>query len=81
MGMIATFHTHFGAMSFQKMLQKSGVAAEMMPVPRALSASCGVCVRFDGPFDPQTMPHSDMEAVYRSTESGGFELVYQQDED
>ena len=52
MNLIATFHTHFGAMSFQKKVEKLGRSAGMMPVPRALSASCGVCVRFDGPFDP-----------------------------
>ena len=81
MGMIATFHTHFGAMSFQKKLQTTGVAAEMMPVPRALSASCGVCVRFDGTFDPKTMPNSDLDAVYRSADDGSYHLIYQQQED
>ena len=44
---IATFYTHFGALSLQRKLKKQGVPAQMMPVPRALSASCGVCVRFE----------------------------------
>lgn len=76
--MTATFHTHFGAMSFQKMLQRRGVPAEMMPVPRALSASCGVCVRFEGEFEP-SMASDDLEAVYRGLPDG-FELVYRQEE-
>lgn len=79
MCMIATFHTHFGAMSFQKKLEKAGRKAGMMPVPRALSASCGVCVRFDAPFDVH-LAVSDLEAVYQETADGGYELIYQQEE-
>ena len=41
---IATFHTHFGALSFHKKLKALGDQAIMMPVPRKLSASCGTCV-------------------------------------
>lgn len=77
--MIATFHTHFGAMSFQKKMEKSGQNASMMPVPRALSASCGVCVRFDGPFDP-SMATEDLEAVYQET-PGGYTAVFEHPDD
>ena len=49
-----------------------------MPVPRALSASCGVCVRFEGEFEP-SMASDDLEAVYRGLPDG-FELVYRQEE-
>ena len=53
MEQIATFHTHFGALTFQKKLRGLGdAAAMMMPVPRALSASCGTCVKFSMAFDP-----------------------------
>ena len=38
---IATFHTHFGAIRFHKLCKSLGDPAVMMPVPRALSASCG----------------------------------------
>ena len=42
---IATFHTHLGAMTFKNRLQAMGdTEAVMMPVPRALSSSCGTCV-------------------------------------
>ena len=41
---IATFHTHFGALTFHKKLKALGDNAVMMPVPRKLSASCGTCV-------------------------------------
>ena len=43
---IATFFSHFGAMSFKKKCEKEGYPATIMPVPRNLSSSCGTCVRF-----------------------------------
>ena len=42
---IATFFSHFGAIRFKKLCQKSGWPARVMPVPRDLSSSCGTCVR------------------------------------
>lgn len=45
---IATFFSHFGAMSFKKKCDKEGYPAVIMPVPRNLSSSCGTCVKFTG---------------------------------
>ena len=44
---IATFHSHFGAMSYCKALIKQGISAELMPVPRKVSSSCGTCVCYE----------------------------------
>ena len=44
---IATFHSHFGAMSYYKALNKQGIAAVLMPVPRKVSSSCGSCVSYE----------------------------------
>ena len=44
---IATFYTHYGAQTFHKMQKSIDSKAELMPVPRALSASCGICVMFE----------------------------------
>ena len=44
---IATFFSHFGAMLYCKALQKQGIPAKLMPVPRKASASCGTCVRYE----------------------------------
>ena len=75
---IATFHTHFGAMSFKKQLEKLGDRqAQMMPVPRALSASCGVCVRFSLPFDQNLMASEDLEGVFLEKEGGGYGLLFE----
>ena len=43
---IATFHTHLSAMRSQRALEREGISARLSPVPRALSASCGTCVRY-----------------------------------
>ena len=63
MEQIATFHTHLGALKFQRKLTRLGHEAEMAPVPRKLSASCGTCVRFSAPFDTQ-WADEDLDSVY-----------------
>lgn len=67
---IATFFTHYGAMTFQRRLKSQGKAARMSPVPRSLSASCGVCVRFDGQGLAELKDAVDLEGLYRETEQG-----------
>lgn len=47
MALIATFYSHYGAMSFRRLCRERGVACELMPVPRTISSSCGTCARFD----------------------------------
>ncbi|MCL2820301.1 MAG: DUF3343 domain-containing protein [Oscillospiraceae bacterium] len=44
---IATFYSHFGALTYFKELQKQGIIAKLMPVPRKLSSSCGTCVFYE----------------------------------
>ena len=44
---IATFHSHFGAMTYFKSLQKQGISAKLMPVPRKVSSSCGICCFYE----------------------------------
>ena len=75
---IATFHTHLGALRFQRKLEKLGIEAVLAPVPRKLSASCGTCVRFAVNFDPE-WADEDMEAVY-SSEHGDYALVFENED-
>jgi len=77
---IATFFTHFGAMSFQRKLSKLGVTGTMKPVPRNVSSSCGTCVVFDHPFDVATMAVEDMEKVFVA-EGDGYREIYCSDEE
>lgn len=61
---IATFHTHLSALLTFETLRGRGVEARMMPVPRALSSSCGTCVRYTAPYACQDLLDRDWEAVY-----------------
>ena len=79
MTQIATFHTHFGALSFQRRLKAAGDKPVMMPVPRAISASCGTCVRFEAAFDPETMADEDLDRVYAAEESGYRQIFHNEE--
>ena len=72
---IATFHTHLGALKFQRKLTRLGNEALLAPVPRKLSASCGTCVRFHAAFDPN-WGDEDLEAVF-SSESGNYCRIFE----
>ncbi|WP_077597348.1 DUF3343 domain-containing protein [Olsenella urininfantis] len=43
---VATFFSHFGAIKTRGLLREAGIDATLMPVPRALSSSCGTCLRY-----------------------------------
>lgn len=61
---VATFHTHLSALLSCRSLEALGAEARMMPVPRALSSSCGTCVRYRD-HEPHTEAmDEDVEAVY-----------------
>jgi len=61
---IATFHTHLAALLTSRALTSRGVRAQMMPVPRKLSSSCGTCVRYLAEDAHLTAMDEDVEAVY-----------------
>ena len=75
---LATFHTHFGALSLQRALKKQGLPAQMMPVPRSLSASCGVCIRFSADTAEAARGAEDLESVYEER-GGSYSLLYHGD--
>ena len=61
---IATFHTHLSALVTSRSLTGLGVQAQMMPVPRKLSSSCGTCVRYLAEDAHLSAMDEDVEAVY-----------------
>ena len=61
---IATFHTHLAALMTSRTLTARGVKAQMMPVPRKLSSSCGTCVRYLAEEPNLSAMDEDVEAVY-----------------
>ena len=73
---LATFHTHLSAMLSCQALQSEGLTARMTPVPRALSSSCGTCVRYAADGDRRQLLDRDLEAVY-TDDDGADTLVFQ----
>ncbi len=61
---IATFHTHLSALLTSRALIGQGVSAQMMPVPRKLSASCGTCVHYQAEEPMLSAMDADVERVY-----------------
>lgn len=77
---IATFHTHLSAMRSQRTLVVRGVEARLTPVPRALSASCGTCVRYRADDPMIERLDRDVERVVEQLESEGeYRELYRND--
>ena len=73
---IATFYSHFGAIRFKRLYRDAGIPAELMPVPRNLSSSCGTCVRYGGETPcPAAQYPEEVEQVVAVTEQG-YEGLY-----
>ena len=73
---IATFFSHFGAMSFKKKCEKEGYPATIMPVPRNLSSSCGTCVWFTGdPRQACSWGMEELEQMVKCVNKGGYEKI------
>ena len=61
---IATFHTHLAAIMAHRALSALNISARMMPVPRALSSSCGTCVRYSADDANTQAMGEDCESVF-----------------
>ena len=68
---IATFYSHFDALTFFNYLKGKKIKAKLMPVPRKVSASCGTCVSYITDSDSEIdYTVSEIEAVYHITADG-----------
>ena len=76
---IATFHTHLSALMTSQTLTSLGVRAQMMPVPRKLSSSCGTCVRYLAEEAHLSAMDEDVEAVYEKNGKEEYTLLMQAD--
>ena len=70
---LATFHTHVSALLTARRLNGEGLTARMAPVPRALSSSCGTCVRYAAEHPHLDWMDADVEGVYRINSENGYE--------
>lgn len=76
---IATFHTHLSALMTSRNLTSLGVRAQMMPVPRKLSSSCGTCVRYLAEEAHLSAMDEDVEAVYEKVSKEEYSLLMNAD--
>ena len=77
---IATFHTHLSAMRSQRTLERNGIPSRLSPVPRALSASCGTCVRYEAEDPCVSALDHDLERVVKcEVDSESYETVFEND--
>lgn len=77
MNLIATVHSHFGAMHIKKILSKYNIESKMAPVPRFLSSSCGTCVffTFDKIFPVNNIP-SDIEKIFEILDNNQYKTLW-----
>ena len=73
--LIATFFSHYGAMHCKKICDGKGIPARMMPVPRALSSSCGTCVRVEAP-DAEAVPRTEESEQIALEEETGYRILW-----
>lgn len=79
MQLLATFHTHYGAMQCLQTVKKADSKATMRPVPRTLSASCGVCVVFEGEMGEILTALPDLDGIY-AVEGKDYRPIYRAEE-
>ncbi|MDR0512511.1 MAG: DUF3343 domain-containing protein [Treponema sp.] len=72
---LATFHTHYGAMRYERYCREHSMPAKVLAVPRTISASCGICVRFTAQVQPEVSEHEDMDRCYIIGEDEEYKLV------
>lgn len=73
MDYIALFFTTSGAVKFKKKLEKQNISAESLPVPRRLSSSCGIAVKFNYDEKPESLLDDSVEKIYQIIEKEGKE--------
>lgn len=67
---ISTFSSSFDAILANRTLSSAGFDAQLMPVPRAVSASCGTCVRFHAESLPPVLDRVSASGLYHQDQSG-----------
>lgn len=71
---LATFYTHTAAVISSRQLKTAGVRNRMMPVPRSLSSSCGVCIRYEAYTPMRECMDEELEEIYL-VNADGYEKI------
>lgn len=72
---IVLFFTQSGAMKFEKILAKKNLKCTLMPVPRKLSSSCGISVKFEYDGDVKSFVNDEVDKIYKIAD-GKYQLLY-----
>ena len=70
---LVTFHTELASLQTKRALSSAGYSPRRQPVPRMLSASCGVCVVFESEHPASEWVcclQADYAKVYEEKEDG-----------
>lgn len=73
MDYFALFYTSTGAIRFKRKLDALKVPVELLPIPSALSAGCGIAANFSA-IDPSKLLDDSVEKLYRFIE-GNYILL------
>lgn len=76
---VATFHTHLAALMTSRSLTALGIRAQMLPVPRKLSSSCGTCVRYTAEDPNLNAMDEDVEGVYEKISNDVYILLMEKE--
>lgn len=75
---IATFFSHFGATRFKKEVTKYNIECKLMPVPRAVSSSCGTCAFYESEkYYPVDEKPDYIEKIFEVGDKDKYELKYE----
>ena len=67
---LSTFSSSFDAILANRTLMSAGFDAQLMPVPRAVSTSCGTCVRFHADLLPPVLDRVEVSGLYHEAPGG-----------
>ena len=72
---VATFYTELSALLTHKKFKAAGIDSRRAPVPRALSASCGISLFYAAEQPHFELMDVDCEGVYAELPEGKYEKL------
>lgn len=72
---IVLFYTNSSAIKFAKFIQRFNYPGELIPLPRKLTSSCGMGVKFRFTQDLAGIISDEIEKIY-AVEGNQYQLVY-----
>lgn len=79
MNYIVLFFTNSSAIKFARFIKNSNYIGELIPLPRKLTSSCGMGVKFHFTSDLSEIISDEIEKIY-AVEGNQYKLVYRAEE-